>query len=275
MGKRWGDLFDTSAHGALPLMTDDFIAQLELRAGKKLKVRINDNRQTMLSVHWEPDHTRASIHRMFLMAPKNVMDELACYLAKPSKRLSPTVRSFIEEGVRQLDYSHKLDDRRLITQGTFYDLKEIYRDVNAEYFDNRLNLKITWYGECTRRRKRRITFGQYEESLKLIKVHRLLDNPSIPEYLLAFIVYHEMLHHVCPAYVDEAGIHRIHSKEFKEKERQFRHYALATAWVTEHKENLFRGKIGLSYGRTQQVGKHQTPERAGRRKKRQSFFSGG
>jgi len=248
MGERRGDLFDTCLDGALPLMIDlscDFIQQLEERAGKKLKVRINDNRQTMLSVHWEPDFTRASIHRMFLSAPRNVMDELACYLAKPAKRLSPTVRSFIEEGVRNLDYSHRLDDDRLITAGTFYDLKEIYRDVNNEYFDNSLNLKITWFGQSSRRRRRRITFGQYEEALKLVKVHRLLDNPSIPEYLLAFIVYHEMVHHVCPAYIDEAGIHRVHSKEFKAKERQFRHYDIAKEWIAEHKEKLFKGKITI------------------------------
>jgi hypothetical protein len=48
-----------------------------------------------------------------------------------------------------------------------------------------------------------------------------------------------MLHHVCPSYVDEKGLHRIHSKEFKNKEKQFIHYELAQRWVREHHADFF------------------------------------
>ncbi len=80
--------------------TEIFQKQLEVYSGKKLKLRINNNRSTMLSVRWNPDLTSVSLHRMFLQAPQNVMEELACYLAKPKKGLSAAVKEFIENGTR-------------------------------------------------------------------------------------------------------------------------------------------------------------------------------
>ncbi len=102
-----------------------------------------------------------------------------------------------------------------------------------------LNLTITWFGKPGLRNRSRVTFGLYHDPLKLIKIHRLLDSPSFPEYLVSYVIYHEMLHCVCPAYVDEKGVNRIHSKEFKEKETEFCHYELAQEWIREHQELFF------------------------------------
>src|SRR5277367_2983041 len=106
--------------------------ELESIAGKKLKVKINDNRSTMLSVKWEPDCTKVSLHRMFLDAPQNIMDELACYLRQESKIISPTVKAFIEDNLKKLDYSHTLNRGKLYQQGNVYNLQTIYNNINRE-----------------------------------------------------------------------------------------------------------------------------------------------
>lgn len=213
--------------------------QLQHYSGKKLKIKINDNRSTMLSVKWEPHCTQISLHRMFLLAPSHVVRELGDYLRRESKIISPSVKAFIADNLKKYDYTHLLKKRKLYTQGSVYDLRKIYEDLNREYFKGSLDLSITWFGGPRQRARRRITFGLYHDTLRLIKIHRLLDSPAFPSYLIEFVVYHEMLHHVCPAYVDSKGLQRVHSKEFKEQEKLFRHYELAQHWIKEHQGYLF------------------------------------
>jgi hypothetical protein len=214
--------------------------QLEQGSKKKVHLKINDNRSTMLSVRWEGACTKVSLHRMFLNAPQNIMQELACYVRREKCDISPNVRAFIEDGIKTLDYSRKLDPEKLYARGTIYDLETIYRDLNREYFDEKLNLRITWYrGRPLTQNRRSVTFGLYHDPLKLIKINDFLDGPSFPDYLLSFVVYHEMLHHACPSYYDENGLHRIHSKEFKKREMKFRYFDLAQTWIKEHTKNFF------------------------------------
>lgn len=213
--------------------------RLEIGSGLKLKLTINDNRSTMLSVKWEPDCTKVSLHRIFLEAPQNVMDALACYLKREDKSIAPSVKAFIEDKLKRLDYSHEIDRSKLYVQGSVYNLKHIYDDLNEEYFDDRLNLNITWFGKSVQRYRSRITFGLYYDPLRLIKINRLLDNPNFPDYIVSYVVYHEMVHHICPAYFDSNGQHHIHSKEFKDKEQKFKYYDLAQHWIKKNQANFF------------------------------------
>lgn len=219
-----------------------FHEELESRVGKKLKIRINDNRHTMLSVRWDAEITKVSMHRMFLEAPNEVMHDLATYLKKKRKRLAPSVQAYIDSRLQLLDYSHLLDPSKLCTQGRVYDLVGIYQRVNERYFNNNLNLSITWFGRHHQRNRTLATFGLYYDSMKLIKINRLLDNPDFPEYVVEYVIYHEMLHHVYPSYMGENGRRCIHNKEFKEKEKQFHYYKHAKQWIEENYEGLFHGR---------------------------------
>jgi len=216
-----------------------FQKQLENDLKKNVKLTINDNRSTMLSIKWEPDCTKVSLHRFFLRAPENVMRALACYIKQEHLSVAPTVKSFMKDSIRSLDYSHLLDKKKLKVQGKFYDLQHLLNDLNQEYFDNTLNLNITWFGKPYQCNRTQVTFGLYQESLKLIKINRLLDDPNFPKYLVSYVIYHEMLHNVCSSYYDERGRHRIHNKEFKAMEVKFRHYDRAQQWIKENKKSLF------------------------------------
>lgn len=206
---------------------------------KKLQLKINDNRSTMLSVKWEPSCTKVSMHRMFLEAPQNIMQSLACYISQEEKSIPRKVKAFIEDGLRKLDYSASLKNQKLYQTGNVYNLKKIYDDLNKEYFDNQLQLSITWFGKTRQMNRSRVTFGLYHDPLKLIKINRMLDSPSFPDYIVAFVIYHEMVHNVCPAYIDEKGNSRVHTKEFKEMEAKFKYYHLADKWIKENQANFF------------------------------------
>lgn len=226
----------------------DLQKKIQSRCGRKLKLKINDNRSTMLSVRWEPDYTKVSLHRIFLKAPLNVMDELSCYLAECPSQLPKSIKAFIDSNVKDLDYSHQLDRSKLYSEGKIYNLKEIYDNLNTEYFSNQLQLHITWFGKPRQQNRSRITFGLYHNPLKLIKINKILDSHSFPHYILEYVVYHEMLHHVCPSYVDKNGLHKIHSKEFKQKEVLYRNYALAQEWIRKHQKYFF-AENGLKHCR--------------------------
>lgn len=212
---------------------------LEKHAGIKLDLAINDNRSTMLSVKWEPDRTRVSLHRMFLQAPENIMQSLACYLSGKKKVLSPSVKAYIQSHSLALDYSHELNLEKLDVKGSVYDLQEIYNRLNREYFASSLDLRITWFGELKKQKRKKITFGQYLGSLRLIKINRLLDNDYFPEKFISFVIYHEMLHNVCPAYLCEKGVKQIHNKEFKTLEKKFAHFDFTQQWMAKNRNAIF------------------------------------
>lgn len=213
--------------------------EIEETVKKKVKLRINDNRSTMVSVKWEPDCTRVSMHRMFLEAPKNIMDALACHIQTENSNLCPSVKAFIEEKLTTFDYSSKLNENNLCTKGQVYDLQALYDEVNEKYFDGELGLKITWYGRKQRGRRAQVTFGLYQEATKLVKIHRMMDSTFFPEYFVKFVIYHEMLHHVCRSYYDDKGNHRVHTDEFKKREQEFEHFELANLWMNKNYNNFF------------------------------------
>lgn len=216
-----------------------FQSKIEESVNKKVELRVNDNCSTMLSVRWDHECTKVSMHRMFLEAPKNIMDALACHIEEENSSLCPTVREYIDVKLRTLDYSHKIDNSKLSTKGVVYDLQSLYDEINEEYFDSKLLLKITWYGKVMKRRRSEVTFGLYQEALKLIKIHRMIDSEFFPSYFVRFVIYHEMLHHHCPPYYDETGRHRIHTEEFKRRESAFKEVEQARSWMEDNYDNFF------------------------------------
>jgi hypothetical protein len=227
-----------------------FSQDLKSLVGQHLELSINDNRSTMLSVRWEPERTKVSLHRIFLQAPLHVRKDLVHYLRREKRRVPITIKAFIEESIGGLDYSHMLADNALSTKGRIYDLELLYKKINKKYFNNELKLLITWFGDHLPQSSSRCSLGLYYDAVKLVKVHRLLDAASVPSYVVEYIIYHEMVHAVCPAYIDERGINRMHGREFKEVEQRFEKYHEAIFWLNENKTTFFRSK-GPYYGRAQ------------------------
>jgi len=223
-------------------VAEKFLEQLEKKVGKKLNIKINDNRSTMVSVRWDPKCTKVSLHRMFLEAPQNVTEELAFYIKKKKRDFSPVVKEFIQEGLKSLDYSDRINPKTVTVQGEVHNLEKLYKKVEKTYFKEPLHLKITWYREKSAQKRTSITLGQYHHLLRLVKVHRVLDTDQYPPYLIEFIIYHEMLHHTCLPFVDDKGNSVVHTKEFKTKEKEFKYYDEVEKWMKKNQELLFEVK---------------------------------
>ena len=113
----------------------------------------------------------------------------------------------------------------------------------AEYFGGSVHVLITW-GKPGRRRPRprsTIKLGSYSSAERLIRVHPVLDRPWVPRYFVAYIVYHEMLHHIVPGHLTRTAARRVlHPPAFLERERAFHHFDRAIAWEKKHLGRLLR-----------------------------------
>lgn len=230
------------------LLVEKFHKKLKRHLDFPCELIVNENRSTMLHIlERKREYARLSVHRMFLDAPEEVVLAIAHYIRgsrREKEERDRRIRSYIQSNLPRFDYSDRLDVSKLETQGRFYDIKEIFDELNCRYFQSALSLALTWFGDSCRPTKRsfRIVFGQYFDHLKLIKVHRLLDDPFFPRYFVEYVLYHEMLHHVVRGFVGENGRYRVHGPDFKRRERLFIDYERAIKWEEEHKEALFTRK---------------------------------
>ncbi len=126
-------------------------------------------------------------------------------------------------------------------QGRFFNLRDIFDKLNAQYFGNRLrDYVILWGRKRKQRPKDYIVFGTIQEEDRLIRIHPLLDRAFVPTWFLEYVVYHEMLHAVVPDIYDEAGRRIVHHDGFNKRERRFRWFNRAKAWEEENLARFLR-----------------------------------
>ncbi len=86
--------------------------------------------------------------------------------------------------------------------------------------------KLSWSRTRSRRR-----FGHHDADHGVIVLSRVLDDPKVPEFVLDFVVYHELLHILHPPLMGSGGKRMIHHRAFREAEARFGQRAEAEAWL--------------------------------------------
>ncbi|NNM44096.1 MAG: hypothetical protein HKM07_07100 [Chlamydiae bacterium] len=119
-----------------------------------------------------------------------------------------------------------------------FKIKQMYEELNVEYFQNKVNASIVWFGDKHKRSTRRKILGSYDISQNKIKINRILDHSDVPYFFVSFIIFHEMLHSVYPPKRGKRGRWQIHHREFKQNEKNFSEYARAKAWEKANKHRF-------------------------------------
>ncbi|MBJ7449498.1 MAG: hypothetical protein JHC93_03955 [Parachlamydiales bacterium] len=221
------------------MLTPETLAQvLQEYTGFKFDFMLNDNRTCMISMKGNRFFKkRLSIHRMFLQAPDDVLQAVARFLKKRDKKSNRIINVFIQNQSSHLDHTPKVKKITIKTTGVLYDLQAIYDEINQYYFDKKLDLKITW--SKPGRGLNHIVFGRYFDTLKLIRINQMMDDPFFPYEFVSLVVYHEMLHHVVPSYYDQKGHFRQHGPVFKAEEKKFKQYSFCQKWLRANKKEIF------------------------------------
>ncbi len=219
---------------------EDLCKVLTLQTGLRVTLAITDNASTLMSVrHKAPNLATVRIHHMFLSADPVTLKALARWVKYPGSRAAgPTLNAFIAANNHRVRGA-KPRAPRIRTQGEHYDLQELYDEVNAAHFENRVDAPITWGKRPTRRRRRSIRFGSYSLTEHLIRMHPNLDDASVPRFFVRYIVFHEMLHADLGFQQSANGRNRMHTPEFNRIEREYPDYDRAVEWHNDLK-NLRR-----------------------------------
>ncbi len=202
---------------------------------------ITDNRHSIITHRVQKGVLHVRVHHMFLDAPAAVVDALVRYVTRGDRDASATLGDHIDDNGFRL--ARRKRNAPLVTNGKHHDLLELFNGINERYFGGGVNAVITWGMRSTRKPKgasqRTIKLGSYSAVDRLIRIHPALDQKWVPRYFVAYVVYHEMLHHVIPG---SRGLGRVnlHPPEFKEREKQFRHFERALEWERRRVARLLR-----------------------------------
>jgi hypothetical protein len=128
----------------------------------------------------------------------------------------------------QANNSRRERGRKMTTtpRGRFYDLEEIFRQVNQTYFQNRLEQPVLSWSQTKTHR----VFGHQDSVHDTIVISRTLDDAQVPQFVVEFVLYHELLHIVHPARIVN-GKRRVHSAAFRGDEQRFARFGDAEEWL--------------------------------------------
>ena len=173
---------------------------------------------------------------IFRDAPVEVHRALAYILVakmlrrKPPKNYEATYRAYAcsPEVLRASDVARKQRGRKIVSspRGRFYSLERLFRRLNRQYFEGQLPQPVLTWSQ----RRTRTILGHHDQVHDTIVVSRTLDARDIPEWVVEFILYHEMLHIKHPARLIN-GRRYYHTKAFRADEQRFPHYHEAQRWL--------------------------------------------
>ncbi len=219
MGKYVRDLFAVVG----PRTVEQLRRGLAERSGQRLELTLTQNRVTMASVRFVGErHARVRLHEAFLEAPAAVQDALAGYLRSRRKRHWQTVCAYartisVGAGTQRV--------QRVGTgRGQVYHLGQLAKEVNQQHFRGGLRFQVAWGRRVTAQRRRSIRYGSCNRDTGLIRIHPLLDDATVPEGFLRYILFHEMLHLAVPPEYTH-GRRSDHGATFRRFERRYPDFA--------------------------------------------------
>jgi hypothetical protein len=200
---------------------------LEKVTGKTVSLIVTDNSTSLLSTKTKGKSVSVRLHWMFLHADSNVIREISAFI-KNGKNKTP----LLSEYIRKNDICLKIKSQKtplVRAQGRYHNLQELFTSVNDEYFDGTITALITWGRKNPKWSVRKRMLGSFCRNTNIIRINPVLDRKSIPQYIISFVIYHEMLHSVMPV-EKKNGRRLIHTAEFRRREQLFKDYKKAAAW---------------------------------------------
>jgi Protein of unknown function DUF45 len=182
---------------------------------QRVYVRVSDLLcDAPLAVHQALAHIL--VRKLFKQRPKTEHETLYRQYAYQPQMMRASDLARQRRGRKQLNGS----------VGRTYNLDRIFARLNRHYFDNVLpKPALSWSTRCTKR-----ILGHHDPVHDAIIISRSLDLVSVPEYVVEYVMYHEMLHVKHQSHLVN-GRRIFHSPAFRAEEKQFTRYAEALKWL--------------------------------------------
>jgi hypothetical protein len=202
----------------------------------------------VLTIRRRDEHTLVRFSDLLQRAPLPVLEGAAALLlSRMYRRRTPKAlvapyhqyaKSHKTRGRVQKMRSGRVKPAALDPLGQRFDLNTLFDDLNERFFDGGLRKpNLGWSPRGWRRQ-----FGSFDPGPDQILLNRRMDQPEIPQYVVEYVLYHEMLHVKHPT--RKSGCSLIsHSSEFRAEEKLFPEFDRARKAL----DILARGRSGWRF----------------------------
>ncbi len=188
------------------------------------------------TIRLRDDTAHVRLSDIMRQAPRVVIEAAASILLGKLYRRRPPAD--LLEAYRQFSYARHTRRRLLVMRkgrarkmehrpaGAHHDLAPLFDALNHQYFDGALPLpRLGWSN-----RSWRTQLGCFDPALHQIVINRRLDRPTVPEYVVSYVLFHEMLHQKHPMKFARCR-RESHSAAFRREERRFADYSKAMSFL--------------------------------------------
>lgn len=214
----------------------------DLFPAKKLIVKVNFYKSKNLrhTIELKQKTVFIRLSHWIKKAPDYVLDALGQILLlklfryKSNRDLRRIYNEYIETHiVPDLPASRQRISQHYTFEGAHFNLHEIFQRLNTLYFQGELSEpRLGWSLKPAYTR-----LGFYDATRNLLVISRIFDSRKTKSEVLEFLMYHEMLHIYIPTQTIN-GRRRIHSAEFKRKEREFPDFDQIQKWIRKKRIRL-------------------------------------
>lgn len=189
-----------------------------------------------ITVRKREDIVYARFSDLLRRAPLEVLQAAAALiLARLYRRKAPAslVQPYLQyaRSNRTRGRLHKMRSQRVppvhsAPQGQHHDLDVLFELLNQQYFGGQLQRpRIGWSKRAWRRQ-----FGSYDPGPNQIVLNRRMDRPGVPQFVVEYVLFHEMLHVKHPT--RRSGCTLLsHSPEFRAEEKRFPKFTSARKFL--------------------------------------------
>lgn len=182
--------------------------------------------------------THVALHEGFLGAPDEVLKALARVALTGNVRAQDRrcIRDYVQsDEFQETAATVETLELPLVAQpkGSFHDLDAVFDRVNAAYFNGAMpRPRLTWNRQMTHNK-----MAHYDARRDTVMVSVTLDHPDVPDDVLDFVMYHELLHKQFGVRIVN-GRRMAHTPEFRAAERRFARYDEAVAFLKSHARRI-------------------------------------
>jgi len=212
-------------------------AWLADRLGRRVDVAYGRARTAPVQVVDDRRTLRVRLHRFFADAPPEVRDALGAWLraGRRARRACRLLDAWIDARLEALPPPPPRGTK-LQTRGDHHDLAGLAASLfDTDFvldFEERGRPGVTWGRRGRSRARRSLHLGSYVRAGHIVRIHPVLDRPSVPAWFVRYVLFHEILHAALPG--------AEHGPPFRARERMYPDYARATRWQRAHISGLIR-----------------------------------
>ncbi|GIU78618.1 MAG: hypothetical protein KatS3mg005_1856 [Bryobacteraceae bacterium] len=205
-------------------------------AAPEVRVAVRPYVATMGKLRMTKAGIEVRLSELMAAAPATVREALAWILLSRLFRQAPPehwvrhYRQYLHR--KEVRHTHQMlraarsRKKHCGPKGRTYDLEAMFEKLRDRYFGPLMaKPELGWSGRLSR-----TLLGHYDHAHHAIVLSSWLDRADVPEYVVEYVLYHEMLHLKHPV-EHSRGRRTVHSKAFREEERRYERLAEAKAWL--------------------------------------------